>query len=377
MDPEKGLATGEPQQVTYFKDTRVLRPKVLDNGNRIGFSMFKYNTYLQVADSSSPGGARSLVRCGPYSPEISPDGQTVFYINDTPSEEGIYAIPRDGGSPQRLTKSLPFEIRNDAWCRRFDLSPDGRTLAYSTKYAGEHALFTLPASGGEPRFLVQLRHAKKLGTVPQWSPDGSQLAYADGNDLNIIATDGGQLRKLAHMNHGWELYSVRWSPNGKFVAALGMPKPRSKAVFVVPASGGELQQLTSGAGGIVGLEWHPDGQRLTYCVWGYDSETHQTYVDGRKPTLLVNAPDISDYIGAWAPDGHRFFFAGLDSSAKDSGIYVYDEASGKTTLVSGSVGAGLPRWSRDGMTMAWCQLRATNIQTWIMEDFLPESTAGE
>jgi len=378
MDPETGLAKGEPEQVTFFKDTRVLRPKVLGDGSRIGFSMFKYNTYLQVADSSSPRQARTLVRCGPYAPEISPDGQTVFYIDDTPGEEGIYAVPRQGGTSRRLTESLPFELRNNGFCRRFDVSRDGRTLAYSTKYGGHHALFTLPASGGEPKFLVRLTHAKKLGTVPQWSPDCSQLAYADGNDLCVIAAAGGKPRKLAHMNHGWQPYSIRWSPDGKFIAALRAPKPRRpKAVFVIPASGGELRQLTSDTALAEGLEWHPDGQRLTYCVWGYDNETHQAYLDGRKPTLLVNAPDTSDYIGAWAPDGRRFFFVGLDFSAKnsDSGIYVYDEASGKTTLVSDSV--GVPCFSGDGRTMAWCEIRGTNIQTWIMEDFLLESTAGE
>jgi Tol biopolymer transport system component len=113
-------------------------------------------------------------------------------------------------------------------------------------------------------------------------------------------------------------------------------------------------------------------------VWGYDNETHQAYLDGRKPTLLVNAPDTSDYIGAWAPDGRRFFFVGFDPSAKDLDMHVYNEASGKTTLVSDSAGyAGVPCFSLDGKTMAWCELRQTNIQTWIMEDFLPESTASE
>jgi len=372
MDQETGLAKGEPQQVTFFKDTIVLTPKVLGDGSRISFGMFKVNTSVQVADASSPHEARSLVRSGPYSPELSPDGQTVYYVNDTPGEEGIYAVPRQGGAPRRLTESLPYGGGRYSYYRRFELSPDGRILAYSTKLGNEQGLFTLPASGGEPRLLVQIN---KSGTVPQWSPDGSQLAYADGNDLYVIPAAGGQPRKLAHVNHGWVQYTVRWSPDGKSIAAFGMPKPRSKAVFVVPASGGELRQLTSDVEWKEGLEWHPDGQRLTYHVSGYDSETHQTYLDGREPTLLVNAPDTWDYVGMWAPDGRRFFFMGSVVSAKSLGMYVYDESSGKTTQVSDLVeNAGVPRWSRDGKTMAWWATRTTSIQTWIMENFLPEST---
>ncbi len=375
MDQETGLAKGEPRQTTFFKDTIILGPQVLGDGSRIGFGMFKVNTSIQVADASSPHEARTLVRCGMYSPELSPDGQTVYYVNDTPGEEGIYAVPRQGGGPRRLTESLPVEGRG-FYYRRFDLSGDGRTLAYSAKLGDEHALFTVPASGGEPRLLVQLNQPY---VVPQWSPDGSQLAYADGNDLNVIpAAGGGKPRKLAHMNHEWEEYSIRWSPDGKFIAAFGMPKPRLNAVFVVPASGGELRQLTSDVDWKERLEWHPDGQRLTYHVSRYDSETHQTYLDGREPTLLVNAPDIWDYVGMWAPDGRRYFFLGSVITAQKMGMHVYDESSGKTTqAIEPAENAGVPSFSRDGTTMAWWETRQTSIQTWIMEDFLPESTAGE
>ena len=374
MDQDTGLAKGEPQQVTFFKDTIVLAPQVLGDGSRIGFGMFKVNTYVQVADTASPHQARSLARCGMYLPELSPDGQTVYYVNDAPGEEGIYAVPRQGGAPRRLTENLPAEGRI-FYYRRFDLSSDGRTLAYSAKLGNEQGLFTLPTSGGEPRLLVQLNQPC---VVPQWSPDGSQLAYSDGNDLNVIPAAGGKPRKLAHVDHGWEQYSVRWSPDGKLIAAFGMPKPRLNAVFVVPASGGELRQLTSADEWKEGLEWHPDGQRLTYQLSRYDSETHQAYLDGREPTLLVNAPDIWDYVGMWAPDGRRYFFLGNVITAKKMGMHFYDESSGKTTQAIEPVkNAGVPRWSRDGKTMAWWETRETSTQTWIMENFLPESTAGE
>jgi len=381
MDQEKGLANGQAQQVTFFKDASIDSPKVLGDGSRIGFLMYRLNTTIKVADSSSPQESRSLVRCGTYSPpELSPDGQTVYYVNDTPGEEGIYAISRQGGEPQRLTESLPCEGTASPYYYSFDLSPDGRTLAYSAKLGEEHALFTLPVSGGEPQLLTRFeRRAQRVGTLAQWSPDGSQLAYADGNDLYVIIATGGQPRELAHVEYGWQRYSVRWSPDGKFIASLGMLDPNSTiAVFVVPASGGELRQLTfDTTGWKEGLEWHPDSQRLTYySVMRADSETYQVYLDGRDPTLLVDAPDILDWIGTWAPDGRRYFFLGLAASMM--GMYVYNESTGETTLVSDAAETtGVPSWSHDGKTMAWWACRATSHQTWIMENFLPESLAGK
>ena len=376
MNPETGLVRGEPQQVTFFDDTIVRAPKVLGDGSRIGFVMFKRITSVKVADTASPQQARSVVHCSMYSPELSPDGQTVYYVDVTPGEEGVYAVPREGGTPRRLTQSLPLGGTDLVYYRRFELSPDGRTLAYSTELGNEQALVTLPVSGGEPQLLVQLTNAMKSGTAPQWSPDGTQLAYADGNDLYVISATGDQLRKIAHINYLWEPYSVRWSPDGKLIAAFGMPEPKKpNAVFIVPASGGEVRRLTSSDAPKQGLEWHPDGQRLTYQETLPENVTRQVYLDGREPNLLVDVPDILECYSMWAPEGRRLFVIGFMN--KGFGMCVYDESSGKTTQVSVPGHLCLPHWSRDGKTMAWYETKWTSTQIMIMEDFLPESTAGQ
>jgi Tol biopolymer transport system component len=334
--------------------------------------MYRTNTAIKVADSSSPHDTRTLVRCAKYSPELSANGQTIYYVNDMPGEEGIYAVARDGGTPRRLTESMPPEHRGMVYYQTFDVSPDGQALAYYGTIGGEEGVFVVPTTAGEPRLLGQPDNEMKSGTVPQWSPNGSELAYADGNDLIVVVVATGQSRKLADMRRGWEPYTVRWSPDGKFIAAFGFVKPGLNAVFVVPASGGELRQLTSADEYKEGLQWHPEGQRLTYQLSRLDSATHQAYLDGREPALLVNAPDIWDYVGAWALDGHRYFFVDGPS------MYCYDESTGETTRVSeDGENTGVPRFSADGTTMAWWTSRSTSTQTWIMEDFLPESTAGK
>lgn len=370
IETETGLREGEPQQLTFFSDARVMFPRALGDGGRITFALSKTSSTIHVANASRPEQARTVVRG--RAPQLSPDGQTIYYVGEGPGVEGIFAVPREGGTPRRLTQHRP--VASQKWLPLFDLSGDGQTLAYVTQLGEGSGLFTLPVRGGDPQLLLEIDG--KQGVVPQWSPDGSQLAYAHGKGLYVIPPAGGKPRELAHL-HEWEEWTVRWSPDGKFLAAFSADRyPESEnAVFVVPASGGELRQLTPDDMYKDGLEWHPDGQRLTYQVALGKSETRQAYLDGRPPSLLFDAPDMWDYVGIWAPDGRRFFFVSFDVRKKGhSGVYVYDEASGDITLFS--LDAAPPRWSRDEKTIVWTTQKEVR-QIWVMENFLPKSRAGK
>jgi Tol biopolymer transport system component len=374
IDPETGMEKGEPQQVTFFNDAKVMFPKVIGKGDQIAFGMERSSTSIQVADASSPHDSRTLV-AGRW-PQLSPDGQTLYYVDD-----GIFAMPREGGTPRRLTPSGPQE--GHEWLAAFAISPDGQTLAYTNEFSDGFAIFTVPTGGGEPELLVEVDPEGCGCEVPEWSPDGTELAYATEKGLYVIPAIGGEPRKLAHMDLTWEEWNVRWSPDGKFIAAFGYNPKDENDVYVVPAAGGELRKLSpddEDGEYKEGLEWHPDSKRLTYHMSLYKSQTRQVYLDGRPSSLLVDAPDMWDYVGLWAPDGRRFFFAGSAPTENGYawGIYAYDEVSGEITLASDHVAQlSLPHWSSDGKTMVWSQTRSTGRQTWVMENFLPESTASK
>jgi Tol biopolymer transport system component len=213
-------------------------------------------------------------------------------------------------------------------------------------------------------------NAKHL--APQWSPDGSQLAYAAGQGLYVIPAFGGQPSKLAHTEKGW--WPVRWSPDGKHLAALSKAWDEDSgpgnAVFVVPVSGGELRQLTPDVKVKGAIRWHPDGQRLTYgtLTKGMD----QAYLDGRPPSLLFEDPDSLPYEGVWEPNGKRFFFR-CCGGVND--IRIYDEASGEITPFYAGNARTVPCFSRDGKTIAW-GIQENVTQIWTMEDRSPEPAAA-
>lgn len=79
------------------------------------------------------------------------------------------------------------------WLRNTAISPDGKQIAFT--YKGD--IFTVDATGGEAR---QLTANAGYDTMPVWSPDGKNVAFASdregGKDIFIVSAQGGTPRRL-------------------------------------------------------------------------------------------------------------------------------------------------------------------------------------
>lgn len=369
VDPRSGLSQGEPVQLTSYTDVAVRHPRVLQGG-KLAFALIQETGTIRVASASDPAKTRALARGS--DPRVSPDGQTVYFIGQGVRPRGIFAVStaEGGGAPRRVSTSGP----DDHAFPSFSLSPDGRAVAFFSQDEGHAVLQVVETATGAARELVRIASREQL--VPAWSPNGTQLAYSTGNAMYVIPAGPtrGEVRKIAEL-HDVEGWTVRWSPDGRHIAALAWTQPQSaNAVVVVPASGGEPRRLTPlderGYKEIV--EWHPDGNRLTYMYYGNDDradETRVAYMDGRPTTLFVNQPyPIWDYVGVWHPKGRDYYF--IAATQGSWSVYAHDENARATRLVwdhrGTSPGAKTPSFSRDGQTMAW-ETATTARQLWVME----------
>ena len=259
----------------------------------------------------------------------SGDGQWIaFHVSeprqDASPERSIHIIPSSGGEP----RSVPLRLNSalHGYYLRFSLSPDGKSLAYTTSMQGEgwakRNIHTIAVQGGASRQLTE------PGTAdPAFSPDGRKIAYvklvddpnssADnpaGRQVWIAPLGGGTpVLVSGELSAGW-LHSPVWSPDGKMLAFMVnpanrqaecqqiwivplspegrptappakidlpvetpsvlagwtqdnrigvlLPTPRHTALYTVPAAGGRAVQVTPGGGWMP--SWSPDGKRIYF-----------------------------------------------------------------------------------------------------------------
>jgi Tol biopolymer transport system component len=210
-----------------------------------------------------------------YRISLSPDGKTLaFTSKDIESLDGkpgknspqfLYTIPVAGGSAKRLT---------DQWSSQPAFSPFGNKIAFIRKTVLENGkdqrdLLVINADGSKP---VKLMGFPGRGRGPVWSPDGRMIAvnHAPGAD-----------------NASQEVWIVRAPENGKpsgSPAKIKLPSasrdmvagwtsdnkigtllmnPAHQAVYTVPIAGGMATQVTPEAlGWPMYPKWSPDGERL-------------------------------------------------------------------------------------------------------------------
>ncbi len=173
-----------------------------------------------------------------------------------------------------------------------------------------------------------------------WSPDGSNLAIADGHTLRIAAADGSRQTGIAA---GVGATAPAWSPDGSRIA-FG----RSGSQWVVRADGGGGATLVEPQGHLAG--WTPDGRLVV--ITSRESGSLSVVVHENDGTRRVIASDASTTVPpVVSPDGRMVAYLG-------NGITVAAiDGSGSraiTPLCCGSEGVGSPlAWSPDSLRVAY------------------------
>ena len=207
----------------------------------------------------------------------SPDRtQIVFASNiDDGGKPDIYVMDADGRNVKRLTHEPDSAYSQPVWAP--DLSRIAFTrLGSETKIA---AVLTMSSDGTNIRRLTP-------GTVrayyPSWFPDGCEIAFtgssADASDtktsIYLIEVDGSNLRRLTE-NTGDQ--APDWSPDGSQIA-FDTTRDGNFDIYVMNADGSNQRRLTNHFNVDSRPSWSPDGRRIVF-----NSSRHVPHRTEEKP----------------------------------------------------------------------------------------------
>jgi len=250
----------------------------------------------------------------------------------------------------------------------------------------------LPLAAKEPlapRHVAQLRRV----TAAVISPDGARIAYVlevprrpfqdkDGpvwTELHVVETNGVSRPFVAGEVN---VSRIDWTPDGKGISFLAQRAgDEHRALYVIPADGGEARRLVAHGSDVTAYSWSPDGKRVAFLAAepalekkkklkdkGFAQEIYEEEVPfvrvwiaapGEKngELRMLDLPGSASELH-WSPVDNRLAVALaptplVDDDLMSRRLYIVDADAGKVLARFDNPGKlGPVAWSPDGKNLA-------------------------
>jgi len=324
FDPDGGRLLGSPisiaEHVNYFLSTGHAGFAASPAGTLV-YQSHDDVGHLAWFDRSG----RELGTIGPpgnyLNVSIAEGGRRVFYDRTRPllGTFDIWSFDLERGVETPVTTEPETEISAIGL-------PDGRSIVYSANRGGAPQLYRRDLGTGAEQVLAPARQV--FQQAQDVSPDGRTLAYTErattGNfDIWTLPLDGSS-KPTPFLQAPFAKGQVRFSRDGRFLAFVSSESGRSEA-YLAPFPGpGERIRLSSDGAYLVA--WSPDGRELLYMS---DEGRMMSVPVSTSPSLRTGPPAPLFTVSGrrwfgFAPsgDGRRFLAVVPDVSADEQPMTV-------------------------------------------------------
>ncbi|MEN8193293.1 MAG: hypothetical protein ABFS12_10785 [Bacteroidota bacterium] len=252
-------------------------------------------------------------------PTWSPDGKFIIHQHtnmtiDTVGKNGLWKISADGSGAKQIFSGIAEHPR---------LSPDGRYVVFDADFGND--INMIPSKGGDPiKFLPDTIRIHR-GGLPNWSPDGSQIAFKDSlGSLCIHNYKTGKATRIFHKD-GMLALPGCWSEDGKYVLiALMNRESRKSTIWKISSDGKDIRQITGHHENFYRyLALSPDGSLLVYSAMVERAlGLYIMLTEGGNSLPLAVTPKSHNESASWSPDGKKIAFTSTRAGSFD--IWIMD-----------------------------------------------------
>jgi WD40 repeat protein len=219
-----------------------------------GIGSTKPHPQMQRLDAQSKQFAPFLPDVPASAMDFTKDGQWIAYVD---GHRRLWRCRNDGSERVQLTLQ-PLEVELPRW------SPDGKSVAFMGQEPGQPWKVRVVSAEGGPYGPVTATDAAE--GAPTWSPEGTRLVF--GGLVDPGAKTPGPLvihvfdlreRRLSVVPGSQGLWTARWSPDGRYIAAL---TEDSSSLVLFDWRSGKWTKLLS-LGRIGDLRWSRQGK----CIY--------------------------------------------------------------------------------------------------------------
>jgi len=234
-------------------------PAVSPDGSRLAtdFQQANYDIYQLSLDRAALVPVLASAR-NEMDPAWSTSGSQLAYTTDRSGTDEIWLRSQNGEFERPVVAAPDFHEAQTHLLSAPAFSPDGQRIAYFRQGSDGGRIWISPVAGGPPVVLARSDNAQDL---PNWSPDGTWIAYPQNA--------GGQIGKwsLAKTRVGAKappqvlvpdilpLSPVKWAPAGDWIAYDGRA-----GLSIVSPDGQSTRTLSEEPW--IAFDWSGDSRQL-------------------------------------------------------------------------------------------------------------------